>query len=100
MTPEQRQELLDQYRQNIKRSQIKRTIVMAGEDLETFIEEAMMTDISKQVKELEAKRERVIREIDAELAKLRTLCQHKRTKGYPARPGDPHNECLDCGKWF
>ena len=56
--------------------------------------------IKSQIKELEDKRARVIREIDAELAKLRVLCDHKNSKSYPARPGDPHNECLDCGKWY
>ena len=56
--------------------------------------------IPQQIKLLEEKRERVIREIDAELTKLRAKCQHKNSKSYPARPGDPHNECLDCGKWW
>jgi len=60
-----------------------------------------MSSNKQQIKELEAKRKRVIREIDAELAKLRSLCDHKNTKSYPSRGiGDQSNECLDCGKWF
>lgn len=56
--------------------------------------------VRKQVKELEQRRERTIKEIDAELAKLRVLCEHERTKSYPARPGEEGTECLDCGKWW
>jgi hypothetical protein len=55
--------------------------------------------ISKQIKTLKQKRRTVIREIDAELAKLRALCDHTRTKSYPSRTGSD-TECLDCGKWF
>lgn len=57
-------------------------------------------NIKAQIAELEKKRGRLIREVDAELAKLRALCEHKNSARYPARPGDPHNECLDCGKWW
>ena len=58
-----------------------------------------MTSIKQQIAKLEAKRKRVVREIDAELAKLRILCDHKNSKSYPSRPGDTSIECLDCGKW-
>ena len=56
--------------------------------------------IQSQVKALEAKRDRICREIDAELAKLRVLCDHKNSKSHYARPGDDSNECLDCGRWY
>jgi hypothetical protein len=53
-----------------------------------------------QIKALEAKRKRVIREIDAELAKLRVLCDHKNKQSYPSRGGESATECKDCGKWW
>lgn len=57
-------------------------------------------NVKSKIKELEAKRKRVLKEIDAELAKLRVLCDHKNKKSYPARPGEEGTECIDCGKWW
>jgi len=59
-----------------------------------------MASIKQQIKALEDKRKQVIKEIDAELAKLRVLCEHSNTKSYPSRPGEEGTECLDCGKWW
>jgi len=56
--------------------------------------------VKRKVKELEDKREKFNREIDAELAKLMVLCDHKNKKSYPYRPGEEGTECLDCGKWW
>lgn len=56
--------------------------------------------VKDKVRDLESKRKRVIKEIDAELAKLRVLCDHTNKQSYPSRPGEAGTECLDCGRWW
>ena len=56
--------------------------------------------VKELVKMLENKREFQNREIDAELAKLRVLCEHTNTQSYPPRAGDASTECKDCGEWW
>lgn len=56
--------------------------------------------IRKKVAALETKRDKMVRKIDAEIAKLQVLCDHTNTKSYPSRPGDSSTECLDCGEWW
>jgi len=55
--------------------------------------------IAAQVKVLEEKRHTITKEIDAELARLRILCDHTNIKSFTGRCRS-QTKCLQCGKWW
>lgn len=56
--------------------------------------------IKEEVEKVENHRKSMNMLLDDQLAALMKKCKHPNTNSYPARPGDPHNECKDCGKWW
>lgn len=60
-----------------------------------------MTDeqIKAEIQKLENKRERIEREIQAEINALRAKCSHSQVKSYPSRHRS-ETKCLTCGDWW